>query len=149
MENRARVLLEVKKKKSQNPRPLFLLIRTRAGPLMNKPHRWRSFETDCFALLHMLITSGEDVDPFLCFLRSGPTCQLDACALGGRRRSDFMRPDASVEPEFSLSDVLQTHLSLSQTVLLNMASSDQRWRWRRRENMTFPFRGEAEHASHG
>lgn len=139
MENRARVLLEFKKKKTLI---LFLLISPRAEPLMNTLHQWQSFKT-CFALSHMLITSAEDVDPFLCFLQSGRTCKLDVCARG-RRRSDFMR----LEPKFSLSGMLQRLLSVPQTFLLNMASYNQRWRWLGRENMPFPFRGEAEHAFH-
>lgn len=93
----------------------------------------------------MLITSGEDVDSFLCFLQSGHTCKLDVCARE-RPRSDFMWLAANTEPKFSLSDVLQRHLGIPQTFLLNMASYNQRWRWLRRENMTFPLRAEAEHA---
>lgn len=94
----AAVLLGLK-----SPHPLFLLIGTRAELLMNELHQWKSFKTHCFALLHMLITSAEDVDAFLCFLQSGRTCKLDVCARG-RRGSDFIWLDAIIEPKFLLSD---------------------------------------------
>lgn len=74
------------KKQTKKPHPPLPLMGARAGPLMNKPHEWKSLETDCFALLHMSMTSGEDVDPFLCFLQSGPTCQLDVCVCSGESK---------------------------------------------------------------
>lgn len=36
--------------------------------------------------------------------------------------------------------MLQRHLSVPQTFLLNLASHNQRWRWWRRENMASPSR---------
>lgn len=93
----AAVLLGLK-----SPHPL-LLIGARAELLMNELLQRKSFKTHCFALLHMLITSAEDVDAFPCFPQSGRTCKLDVRARG-RRGSDFIWLDAVLEPKFSLSD---------------------------------------------
>lgn len=109
---------------------------------MNTPHRRRSCATYCFAPPHMPTTSGEDVDPFLRFLRSDRTCELDVSSKDPAPCP--LRCSLSMLAGFSPRVILPA--DIANVILPKYSLSRQSGRWLRRGNMTFPFGGEAEHA---